>query len=81
MVLSILAKDYLAYQKDSEEEKDSQVNLILKHFYKIDAPNKYKYDEIDLGPRGSNVERLGIGPCLSKSDVLRIGICNRLIIP
>lgn len=44
--MKILAKDYLAYQKETEENIDTPINLILKHFYKIDNPEKLKYDDI-----------------------------------
>ena len=44
--MKILAKDYLAYQKEIEENIDTPVNLILKHFYKINNPEKIKYDDI-----------------------------------
>lgn len=44
--MKILAKDYLAYQKEIEENIDTPINLILKHFYKIDNPEKLKYDDI-----------------------------------
>lgn len=44
--MKILAKDYLAYQKEIEENIDTPINLILKHFYKIDNPEKIKYDDI-----------------------------------
>lgn len=44
--MKILATDYLAYQKEIEENIDTPINLILKHFYKIDNPKKLKFDDI-----------------------------------
>lgn len=45
----ILAKTYLKFQEEmsKDENKDKQVQLILKHFYNIDDYTKLKYDDVE----------------------------------